>query len=84
MVFFQGQRQLGTNLPWPQTLRPQWSLPGFSVIRSTITAPIQKVLFDPNAPPKTLLAVGVNHRQMGFGFKGTTCWGAVWPERRWG
>jgi hypothetical protein len=41
------------------------------------------VLFDPNAP-KTLLAVGVNHRQMGFGFKGTTCWGAVWPERRWG
>ena len=45
--------------------------------RSTITAPIQKVLFDPNVP-KTLLAVGGNHRQMGFGVKGTTCWGAVW------
>lgn len=47
--------------------------------RTTLTAPIQKVLFDPH-DPRTLLAIGGNHRHMGYGRNGTTAWGAVWKS----
>ncbi|HWW03220.1 MAG TPA: carbohydrate-binding protein [Candidatus Acidoferrum sp.] len=47
--------------------------------RTTITAPIQKVLFDPN-DSNTLLAIAGNHRHMGYGVNGTTCWGGVWKS----
>lgn len=46
---------------------------------STLTAPIQKVLFDPNHF-ETLLALAGNHRHMGYGSIGTTCWGGVWKS----
>lgn len=44
-----------------------------------ITAPIQRVIFDPNNA-STLLAVGGNHRHMGYGKSGITRWGAVWKS----
>lgn len=44
---------------------------------STISAPIERVIFDPNNA-STLLAVGGNHRHMGYGKAGVTRWGAVW------
>ena len=47
--------------------------------RTTLTAPIQKVLFDPNES-NTLLALGGNHRHMGYGKIGTTAWGGVWKS----
>ena len=47
--------------------------------RVTLTAPIQKVLYDPKQPD-TLLAFGGNHRHMGYGKIGTTGWGAVWKS----
>ena len=46
---------------------------------NTLTAPIQKVLFDPNNF-ETLLAIAGNHRHMGYGTVGTTCWGGVWKS----
>lgn len=46
---------------------------------NTLTAPIQKVLFDPN-DSNTLLAIAGNHRHMGYGAVGTTCWGGVWKS----
>jgi photosystem II stability/assembly factor-like uncharacterized protein len=47
--------------------------------KTSLTAPIQKVLFDPHAP-NILLALAGNHRHMGYGTAGTTCWGAVWKS----
>jgi photosystem II stability/assembly factor-like uncharacterized protein len=52
-------------------------MPPFS--EATITAPIQKVVFDPNNA-QVLLAFGGNHRHMGYGVIGTTCWGAAWKS----
>jgi hypothetical protein len=46
---------------------------------NTLTAPIQKVLFDPNNF-ECLLAIAGNHRHMGYGTVGTTCWGGVWKS----
>lgn len=43
----------------------------------TITAPVERVVFDPNNA-STLLAVAGNHRHMGYGKNGITHWGAVW------
>lgn len=43
----------------------------------TITAPIERVIFDPNNP-STLLAAAGNHRHMGYGKVGITRWGGVW------
>jgi photosystem II stability/assembly factor-like uncharacterized protein len=45
----------------------------------TITAPIQRVIFDPNNS-STLLAVAGNHRHMGYGKVGITRWGGVWKS----
>jgi photosystem II stability/assembly factor-like uncharacterized protein len=45
----------------------------------TITAPVQRVIFDPNNP-STLIAVAGNHRHMGYGKTGITRWGAVWKS----
>ena len=47
--------------------------------RVTITAPIERVIYDPH-DENTLLAVGGNHRHMGYGKGGITCWGAVWKS----
>ena len=47
--------------------------------RNTLTAPIQKVLFNPH-DARALLAIGGNHRHMGYGLKGTTAWGGVWKS----
>jgi photosystem II stability/assembly factor-like uncharacterized protein len=49
------------------------------ISKATITAPIQRVIFDSNHPT-TLLAVGGNHRHMGYGKTGITRWGAVWKS----
>lgn len=46
---------------------------------ATITAPIQKVLFAPS-DPNMLLALAGNHRHMGYGVAGKTCWGGVWKS----
>ncbi|HSZ56031.1 MAG TPA: carbohydrate-binding protein [Tepidisphaeraceae bacterium] len=45
----------------------------------TITAPIERVIFDPN-DSSTLLAVAGNHRHMGYGKVGITRWGGVWKS----
>lgn len=45
----------------------------------TITAPVERVIFDPNNA-STLLAVAGNHRHMGYGKAGITQWGAVWKS----
>jgi len=50
-----------------------------AVSNNTITAPIQRVIFDPNNP-STLLAVGGNHRHMGYGKIGITRYGGVWKS----
>ena len=47
--------------------------------KTTISAPIERVIFDPN-DASTLLAVGGNHRHMGYGKTGITRWGAVWKS----
>jgi photosystem II stability/assembly factor-like uncharacterized protein len=47
--------------------------------RTTLTAPIQKVLMDPH-DSHILLAIGGNHRHMGYGLNGTTAWGGVWKS----
>lgn len=60
-----------------------WTLKrnGMPPLSSTgLTAPIQKVLFDPNNS-NTLLAIGGNHRHMGYGANGVTAWGGVWKSR---
>ena len=49
------------------------------VSTATITAPVQRVIFDPNHP-STLLAVAGNHRHMGYGKTGITRYGAVWKS----
>ena len=49
------------------------------VSSSTITAPIERIIFDPNNP-STLLAVAGNHRHMGYGKVGITRWGGVWKS----
>ena len=50
-----------------------------SVSTTTITAPVERVIFDPNNV-STLLAVAGNHRHMGYGKNGITRWGAVWKS----
>ena len=45
----------------------------------TISAPIERVIFDPHNS-NTLLAVAGNHRHMGYGKPGITCWGGVWKS----
>lgn len=45
----------------------------------TITAPVERVIFDPTNA-STLLAVAGNHRHMGYGKTGITPWGAVWKS----
>jgi photosystem II stability/assembly factor-like uncharacterized protein len=45
----------------------------------TISAPIQRIIFDPNNS-STLLAVAGNHRHMGYGKVGITRWGGVWKS----
>jgi hypothetical protein len=49
------------------------------VSKITITAPIERVVFDPN-DAATLLAVAGNHRHMGYGKTGITRWGGVWKS----
>ena len=49
------------------------------ISKVTITAPIERVIFDPN-DSKTLLAVAGNHRHMGYGKVGVTRWGGVWKS----
>jgi photosystem II stability/assembly factor-like uncharacterized protein len=44
-----------------------------------ITAPIERVIFDP-ANSNTLLAFAGNHRHMGYGRRGITHWGGVWKS----
>src|SRR5579872_1308011 len=46
---------------------------------ATITAPIERVIFDPNNS-NTLLAVAGNHRHMNYGKKGITAYGGVWKS----
>jgi photosystem II stability/assembly factor-like uncharacterized protein len=46
---------------------------------TTISAPIERVIFDPNNA-NTLLAVAGNHRHMGYGKNGITYWGGVWKS----
>lgn len=50
-----------------------------SIGQITITAPVERVIFDPNNA-STLLAVAGNHRHMGYGKAGITPWGAVWKS----
>jgi photosystem II stability/assembly factor-like uncharacterized protein len=45
----------------------------------TITAPIERVIFDPH-DASTLLTVAGNHRHMGYGKNGITRWGGVWKS----
>ena len=49
------------------------------VSMTTISAPIERVIFDPNNA-STLLAVAGNHRHMGYGKIGITRWGGVWKS----
>jgi photosystem II stability/assembly factor-like uncharacterized protein len=46
---------------------------------ATITAPIERIIFDPN-DPRTLLAVAGNHRHMGYGKTGITRYGGLWKS----
>jgi photosystem II stability/assembly factor-like uncharacterized protein len=47
--------------------------------KTTITVPIERVIFDPH-DVNTLLAVAGNHRHMGYGKPDVTEWGGVWKS----